>query len=69
MAEGKWGHCKHCRYFASPARVPLDTEEARCTQSELSRYSLKVFSACGCNGFKLRPGVSDADEHPAVMLS
>lgn len=64
MADGKWGHCRSCRYFASPARIPLGTEEARCMHSELSKFELTVFGACGCNGWELRPGLSKVEEQP-----
>jgi hypothetical protein len=29
MMNGTWGHCKNCKYFASPADIPLGDEEAR----------------------------------------
>lgn len=65
MAERKWGHCKHCKYFSSPANVPLDAEEARCLHPELSQYELTVFGASGCNGFELRKGIPAGVEQPA----
>ena len=64
MANGKWGHCQHCRYFGSPAQAPLVNEEAPCNQPELSRFHLVVFGASGCSGFELRPGAPDDVEAP-----
>ena len=63
MTERTWGHCKDCRYFASPARRPLEDEEARCSHPELTRYNLKVFGASGCSGYELRLGIPEAIEH------
>jgi hypothetical protein len=57
MENAKWGHCKSCTFFASPARVPLGSEEARCHHPELSRYHLTIFGACGCSGWELREGL------------
>jgi hypothetical protein len=54
----KWGHCMHCKFFASPAKVPLANEEARCLHAELSRFNLTVFGTNGCTGFELRDGLS-----------
>ena len=65
MADGRWGHCEHCRYFGSPARTPLVNEEAPCQHPELSRFHLTVFGASGCNGFELRPG-APADVEASV---
>lgn len=62
MANGKWGHCRTCKHFASPASVPLPSEEAKCKHPELSRYALTVFGASGCNGWDLRPGVTEEAE-------
>ena len=42
----KWGHCKNCRHFASPAALPLDTEEAACKQPSLAKVNLTMFGAC-----------------------
>jgi hypothetical protein len=67
MADQKWGHCKHCKYFASPARIPLDAEEARCLHPVLSKYELEVFGASGCSGFELRPGLPADVEQPGVI--
>jgi hypothetical protein len=69
MADHAWGHCQHCRYFASPARIPLPNEEARCKQPDLSRYDLKVFGASGCNAFELRMGLEREVEEPRPHLS
>lgn len=67
MANGRWGHCQRCRFFASPARIPLEDEEARCQEPTLSRFELLVFGASGCNAFELREGVSDEAERPGVV--
>jgi hypothetical protein len=64
MMNGTWGHCKNCKYFASPADIPLGDEEAQCLHPELSRYSLAVFGACGCNVFELRAGLPASVEQP-----
>lgn len=67
MADGKWGHCRTCRFFGSPAAVPLASEEARCMHKELSKFELEVFGASGCNGWELRPGVSEeVEEQPSA---
>lgn len=66
MANRNWGHCQHCKYFASPARVPLPTEEARCFHPQLKKYELVVFGASGCKGFELRPGLQPAVEEPTA---
>lgn len=65
MTDTKWGHCQHCKYFASPARAPLVAEEAACKQPELSRHGLVVFGACGCTLFELRQGLREDVEEPA----
>ncbi|MFZ5469115.1 MAG: hypothetical protein ACOZIN_06700 [Myxococcota bacterium] len=65
MAEKTWGHCKHCRYFASHSKVPLSNEEARCLQPVLGKFDLRVFGASGCNGFELREGLPSSVEQPA----
>jgi len=57
MADGRWGHCRTCRFFGSPAHLPLGTEEARCKQPELSKFELTVFGANGCNAWDLRAGL------------
>lgn len=68
MTERHWGHCQHCKYFASLARIPLASEEARCLQPELARYDLKVFGACGCKAFELRAGLSRDVEEPGLDI-
>lgn len=65
----RWGHCQHCKYFASLARIPLPNEEARCLQPELSRYELIVFGASGCTGFELRPGLERSVEDPGAHVT
>lgn len=67
MSDQSWGHCQHCRFFASPSRRPLQDEEAACRQPELSRYELRVFGASGCNAFELRPGLTEAEERPGLV--
>lgn len=69
MKNGKWGHCKNCKYFASPAEVPLEDEEARCTQPKLAAYALTVFGACGCSAFELRSGLPASVEKSAASIS
>lgn len=66
MAKKNWGHCQQCRYFASPARAPLPSEEARCLQPQLEKYELIVFGASGCNAFSLRPGLQPTVEEPTA---
>jgi hypothetical protein len=66
MSDGRWGHCKNCQHFGSPAHVPLEDEEARCLHPELSKYSLAVFGACGCSGFDLRTGLPATAEEAAA---
>jgi CBS domain-containing protein len=65
MADRRWGHCQRCRFFDSPAPVPMGNEEARCRQPDLIAFELLVFGASGCNAFELREGVSPAAEQPA----
>ncbi len=67
MSDRVWGHCQHCKYFGSPARVPLEEEEAPCQHPELSKYQLLVFGAAGCNGFELREGVAETEERPGLV--
>ena len=69
MDNHQWGHCQHCRYFGSLARIPLPNEEARCQHAELSRYELKVFGASGCRGFELRAGLEKEVEEPRPHIS
>ena len=67
MENHKWGHCMHCRYFASPAELPLASEEAFCHQPELSRFRLMVFGTNGCSAFELRPGLpTDVEYRPRI---
>ena len=40
MPDDNWGHCQHCKHFASPARAPLSTEEATCSRPELAKHGL-----------------------------
>jgi poly-gamma-glutamate synthesis protein (capsule biosynthesis protein) len=70
MATREWGHCRHCRFFGSPARMPLDGEEASCEHPTLSQFQLRVFGASGCNGYELRPGLTEreqAEEQPGLV--
>lgn len=62
-----WGHCQHCKYFGSPASMPLVDEEAACQQPELSKYQLLVFGAGGCDGFELRAGLAETEERPGLV--
>jgi hypothetical protein len=64
MVNQKWGHCEHCKFFASPAKVPIGAEEAKCLHPVLSKYELLVFGASGCNGFELRAGLAENMERP-----
>ena len=65
--DGEWGHCMHCKFFGSPAELPLATEEAYCQNAELARLRLTVFGTNGCTGFELRDGVSVQREHPGRL--
>jgi hypothetical protein len=65
-SQNAWGHCSHCRYFASPARSPLDGEQASCKEPTLAKFALRVVGTCGCNHFTLRPGLSTTVEQPRV---
>jgi hypothetical protein len=65
MANHKWGHCEHCRFFASPALVPVGNEESKCMHPVLAKYDLLVFGAGGCSGFELRAGLPESVERPA----
>lgn len=65
MADARWGHCRNCKHFGSPARIPLDSEEASCREPTLVTFELRVFGAAGCNHFELRPGVSRHAERPS----
>jgi hypothetical protein len=62
-----WGHCRNCKFFSSPARVPFEDEEAACQEPNLSVYHLLVFGAGGCDAFDLRPGLSEAEERPGLV--
>ena len=62
----KWGHCKHCKFFDSPAKAPLDGEEAACLHPTHSKLNLRVFGTCGCSGFELRAGLRRNVEEPAL---
>jgi hypothetical protein len=57
VEEENWGHCKTCKFFASPAHVPLGSEEARCAQPTFARFALTVYGSCGCNAWAQRPGM------------
>lgn len=69
MEEKNWGHCRSCRFFGSPAHVPLGSEEARCKQPNLSKFELTVYGSNGCNAWELRPGLSPQIERqqPALL--
>jgi len=69
MANHQWGHCQHCKYFGSLARIPLPNEEARCKHPELARFELKVFGASGCREFALRSGLERQVEEPQPHVS
>jgi hypothetical protein len=64
-----WGHCGHCRFFESPAKAPLDGEQAACNEPTLARFQLRVAGTCGCNRFELRPGLSRRVEEPGAERS
>ena len=64
MGDKNWGHCNHCKFFESPARAPLGGEEARCLHPVMGKHDLRVFGACGCDLFDLRPGFSSDVERP-----
>lgn len=64
MANSNFGHCKHCKYFNSPAPKPLDLEEARCNEPKLKKFELRVFGAGGCSAFQMRQGLSTELERP-----
>ena len=67
MASSNFGHCKHCRYFASPSKRPLELEEAPCTEPRLRAFGLITFGASGCNAFTLREGLSERVELPPTV--
>jgi hypothetical protein len=58
MDDSNWGHCRSCKFFGSPARVPLGSEEASCKQPTLTKFSLTVYGSNGCNAWELRDGLS-----------
>lgn len=64
VQNGKWGHCRHCKHFGSPALAPLDGEQASCKEPTLVKFALRVVGTCGCNHFSLRRGLSRAVEEP-----
>jgi hypothetical protein len=59
-----WGHCSHCSFFGSPAKAPLDGEQAPCNEPTLAKLELRVLGMSGCNHFELRPGLSKTLEEP-----
>ncbi len=61
-----WGHCGHCRFFDSPARAPLEGEEAACKEPTLAKLELRVYGTSGCNRFELRAGLSGTVEGPSL---
>jgi hypothetical protein len=61
-----WGHCSHCGFFGSPARAPLDGEQAACMEPALGKLQLRVVGTCGCSRFQLRPGLSRTLEEPRI---
>ena len=65
--NSRWGHCSHCKFFESPARAPLEGEEAACSEPTLVRYQLRVVGVGGCNQFALRPGLTTV-EQPALYV-
>ncbi|MBX3260387.1 MAG: hypothetical protein KIS78_30800 [Labilithrix sp.] len=68
MARNSWGHCSHCKYFASPAAAPLDGEEAACDEPGLAKLELRVFGTCGCKRFELRKGLAPTVERPRAAV-
>ena len=69
MDDEKWGHCRSCKHFTSPARVPLGTEEARCAHPALSKFSLTVYGSCGCSGWELRAGLPEQIEEQTTAMA
>lgn len=68
MENEQWGHCRTCRFFGSPARVPLGSEEARCTNAQLSKFQLTIFGSNGCTAWELRQGLNkQAEMQPAAL--
>lgn len=68
MMNGQWGHCRTCKHFTSPARVPLGTEEARCSQPVLSGFELTVYGSSGCRGWELRAGLAQTAEDQSAVI-
>ncbi|QQR43717.1 hypothetical protein JKA73_32650 [Myxococcus xanthus] len=68
MAEGQWGNCKGCRYFAN--QTPQSAGEThRCMQPELAEFELEVSGESGCNAYEARTGVATpAYEGPSPSL-
>jgi hypothetical protein len=67
--DGKWGHCRSCKFFASPAQVPLGSEEARCMHPVLEKFTLTVYGSCGCSGWDLRTGLPESiEDRPAARI-
>jgi hypothetical protein len=71
MENSTWGHCKHCRFFGSPALQPMGAEEANCEHPILGRYGLRIYGSNGCRGFELRAGLPENVEphHESVRPS
>jgi hypothetical protein len=68
MDDKRWGHCRNCKFFGSPARVPLGSEEASCKQPNLAKFHLTVYGSNGCNAWSLRPGLpAKIEEQRAAM--
>jgi hypothetical protein len=66
--DSKWGHCSHCKFFDSPARLPLEGEEASCGEPTLAKFQLRVFGTGGCNHFELRAGLTERIEEPVLSV-
>jgi hypothetical protein len=69
MQNGRWGHCKNCKHFGSPAVQPLGAEEARCMEPTLSKFYLRVYGSNGCSGWELRPGLPTNIEMPRATMT
>lgn len=63
---GGWGHCGHCKFFSSPAKAPLEGEQASCKEPVLTKFQLRVSGTSGCNHFQLRPGLPTTVEEPQL---
>ena len=69
MEDKHWGHCRSCKFFGSPARVPLGSEEAHCEQPELAKFQLTVYGSNGCNAWELRLGLPEQiEEQPRPAM-